>query len=106
MTSISGDATVSACAGDVSVTTVSGKQFVSCDANRASVSVVSGKAHVEGACEEWEINSVSGGVELIAPSPAQQDSAQHGQRQCPRDAAERYPRICRRYEQHERANRQ
>ena len=65
VTSISGDATVSACAGDVSVTTVSGKQFVSCDANRASVSVVSGKAHVEGACEEWEINSVSGGVELI-----------------------------------------
>ena len=47
------------------MTTVSGKQFVSCDANRASVSVVSGKAHVEGACEEWEINSVSGGVELI-----------------------------------------
>ena len=65
VTSISGDATVSACAGDISVTTVSGKQFVSCDANRASVSVVSGKAHVEGACEEWEINSVSGGVELI-----------------------------------------
>ena len=65
VTSISGDATVSACAGDVSVTTVSGKQFVSCDANRTSVSVVSGKAHVEGACEEWEINSVSGGVELI-----------------------------------------
>ncbi len=65
VTSISGDATVSACAGDVSVTTVSGKQFVSCDANRASVSVVSGKAHVEGACEEWEINSVSGGVELM-----------------------------------------
>ena len=65
VTSISGDATVSACAGDVSVTTVSGKQFVSCDANRASVSVVSGKAHVEGACEEWEINSVSGGIELI-----------------------------------------
>ena len=65
VTSISGDATVSACAGDVSVTTVSGKQFVSCDANRASVSVVSGKAHVEGACEEWEINSVSGSVELI-----------------------------------------
>ena len=65
VTSISGDATVSACAGDVSVTTVSGKQFVSCDANKANISVVSGKAHIEGACEEWEVNSVSSNVELI-----------------------------------------
>ena len=65
VTSISGDATVSACAGDVSVTTVSGKQFVSCDANKANISVVSGKAHIEGACEEWEVNSVSSNVELV-----------------------------------------
>lgn len=65
VTSISGDATVSACAGDVSVTTVSGKQFVSCDANKANISVVSGKVHIEGACEEWEVNSVSSNVELI-----------------------------------------
>ena len=65
VTSISGDATVSVCAGDVSVTTVSGKQFVSCDANKANISVVSGKAHIEGACEEWEVNSVSSNVELI-----------------------------------------
>ena len=65
VTSISGDATVSACAGDVSVTTVSGKQFVSCDANKANISVVSGKTHIEGACEEWEVNSVSSNVELI-----------------------------------------
>ena len=65
VTSISGDATVSCCAEDVSVTTVSGKQFVSCDANKANISVVSGKAHVEGACEEWEVNSVSSNIELI-----------------------------------------
>ena len=65
VTTISGGATVSACAGDVVVSTVSGRQFVSCDANRADLSVVSGKVHAEGASEEWEINSVSGDVEVL-----------------------------------------
>ena len=65
ITTISGSATVSACAGDVVVNTVSGRQFVSCDANRADLSVVSGRIHAEGASEEWEINSVSGDVEVL-----------------------------------------
>ena len=65
VTTISGGATVSACAGDVVVSTVSGKQFVSCDANRADLNVVSGKIHAEGASEEWEISSVSGDVEVL-----------------------------------------
>ena len=65
VTTISGSATVSACAGDVVVNTVSGRQFVSCDANRADLSVVSGRIHAEGASEEWEINSVSGDVEVL-----------------------------------------
>ena len=65
VTTVSGHATVSACAGDVSVTTVSGDQFISCDAGRVDVNVVSGKVHVEGACEQWEIDSVSGDVELL-----------------------------------------
>ena len=65
VTTISGRATVSACAGDVVVNTVSGRQFVSCDANRADLSVVSGRIHAEGASEEWEINSVSGDIEVL-----------------------------------------
>ena len=65
VTTISGGATVSACAGDVVVNTVSGRQFVSCDANRTDLSVVSGRIHAEGASEEWEINSVSGDVEVL-----------------------------------------
>ena len=65
VTTISGSATVSACAGDVVVNTVSGRQFVSCDANRTDLSVVSGRIHAEGASEEWEINSVSGDVEVL-----------------------------------------
>lgn len=62
---VSGSATVSACAGDIAVTTVSGDQFISCDASGVDVSVVSGKVHIEGACDEWEINSVSGDVEML-----------------------------------------
>ncbi|MDO5378996.1 MAG: DUF4097 family beta strand repeat-containing protein, partial [Clostridia bacterium] len=62
---VSGDATVSACAEQVKVTTVSGDQFVSCDTGRVEVNVVSGDVHVEGACDEWEIGSVSGEAELI-----------------------------------------
>ena len=65
VTTISGGATVSACAGDVVVSTVSGRQFVSCDANRVDLNVVSGKVHAEGASEEWEISSVSGDVEVL-----------------------------------------
>ena len=65
VTTISGGATVSACAGDVVVSTVSGKQFVSCDANRTDLNVVSGKIHAEGASEEWEISSVSGDAEVL-----------------------------------------
>lgn len=65
VTTVSGSATVSACAGDVKVVTVSGNQFVSCDAGKVDVSVVSGKVHIEGACEEWEANSVSGDVEML-----------------------------------------
>ena len=65
VTTISGGATVSACAGDVVVSTVSGKQFVSCDANRADLNVVSGKIHAEGASEEWEISSISGDAEVL-----------------------------------------
>ena len=65
VTTISGSATVSACAGDVVVSTVSGRQFVSCDANRVDLNVVSGKVHAEGASEEWEISSVSGDVEVL-----------------------------------------
>lgn len=71
VTTVSGSATVSACADDVAVTTVSGDQFISCDALKADVNVVSGKVHAEGACEEWEISAVSGDVEMrcaIAPT--------------------------------------
>lgn len=62
---VSGDVTVSACAGDVEVSTVSGDQFISCDANKVDVNTVSGDAHVEGACDEWCADSVSGEVELL-----------------------------------------
>ncbi len=65
VTTISGGAAVSACAGDVVVSTVSGRQFISCDANRVDLNVVSGKVHAEGASEEWEISSVSGDVEVL-----------------------------------------
>ena len=65
VTTVSGHATVSACAEDVAVTTVSGDQFISCDALKVDVNVVSGKVHAEGACEEWEISAVSGDVEML-----------------------------------------
>ena len=65
VTTVSGHATVSACADDVAVTTVSGDQFISCDALKVDVNVVSGKVHAEGACEEWEISAVSGDVEML-----------------------------------------
>ena len=62
---VSGDVTVSACAGDVAVSTVSGDQFISCDANKVDVNTVSGDAHVEGACDEWCADAVSGDIELL-----------------------------------------
>ncbi|MBQ8620095.1 MAG: DUF4097 family beta strand repeat protein [Clostridia bacterium] len=81
VTTVSGHATVSACADTVAVTTVSGGQFVSCDAHKVDVNVVSGKVHVEGACDEWEVSSVSGEVELlctVAPTKKVQISSVHG----------------------------
>ena len=65
VTTVSGRAAVSACAGDVSATTVSGSLFVSCDADRVDVNTVSGETHIEGACAQWEVDSVSGDVELL-----------------------------------------
>ena len=65
VTTVSGDVTVSACAGDVAVNTVSGDQFVSCDASRVDANCVSGDIHIEGACDEWEVSTVSGDAELI-----------------------------------------
>ena len=62
---VSGDVTVSACAGDVEVSTISGDQFISCDANKVDVNTVSGDAHVEGACDEWCADAVSGDIELL-----------------------------------------
>ena len=65
VTTVSGHATVSACADDIAVTTVSGNQFISCDAHKVDVNAVSGGVHVEGACDEWEVEAVSGDVELL-----------------------------------------
>ena len=65
VSTVSGDVTVSACAGDVSVSTVSGDQFISCDAGGVSVNTVSGDTHIEGACDEWEISTVSGDAKLV-----------------------------------------
>ncbi|MBQ4264774.1 MAG: DUF4097 family beta strand repeat protein [Clostridia bacterium] len=81
VTTVSGRATVSACADTIEVTTVSGGQFISCDAHKVDVNVVSGKVHVEGACDEWEVSSVSGEVELlctVAPTKKVQISSVHG----------------------------
>ena len=81
VTTVSGHATVSACADTIEVTTVSGGQFISCDAHKVDVNVVSGKVHVEGACDEWEVSSVSGDVELlctVAPTKKVQISSVHG----------------------------
>ena len=81
VTTVSGHATVSACADTIEVTTVSGGQFISCDAHKVDVNVVSGKVHVEGACDEWEISSVSGETELlctVAPTKKVQISSVHG----------------------------
>ena len=81
VTTVSGCATVSACADDVKVTTVSGHQFISCDAHKVDVNVVSGRVHVEGACDEWEVNSVSSEVELlctVAPTKKIEIGSMHG----------------------------
>ena len=81
VTTVSGHATVSACADTVAVTTVSGGQFISCDAHKVDVNAVSGKVHVEGACDEWEISSVSGEADLlctVAPTKKVQISSVHG----------------------------
>ncbi|MBQ7053215.1 MAG: DUF4097 family beta strand repeat protein [Clostridia bacterium] len=81
VTTVSGCATVSACADDVKVTTVSGHQFISCDAHKVDVNVVSGRVHVEGACDEWEVNSVSSEVELlctVVPAKKIEIGSMHG----------------------------
>lgn len=81
VTTVSGHATVSACADTVAVTTVSGGQFISCDAHKVDVNVVSGRVHVEGACDEWEVSAVSSDVELlctVAPTKKVQISSVHG----------------------------
>ena len=65
VSTVSGDVTVSVCAGDVSVNTVSGEQFISCDAGGVNVNTVSGDTHIEGACDEWEICTVSGDARLV-----------------------------------------
>lgn len=81
VTTVSGHATVSACADTIAVTTVSGGQFISCDAHKVDVNVVSGKVHVEGACDEWEVSAVSSTVELlctVAPTKKVQISSVHG----------------------------
>ena len=80
VTTVSGHATVSACADDIAVTTVSGNQFISCDAHKVDVNVVSGSVHVEGACDEWEVEAVSSDVELlctVAPTKKVQISSVH-----------------------------
>ena len=64
VTTVSGRASVSACADLVAVTTVSGGQYISCDAHKVDVNVVSGKVHAEGACDEWEVSVVSGDAHL------------------------------------------
>lgn len=81
VTTVSGHATVSACADTIGVTTVSGSQFISCDAHKVDVNVVSGRVHVEGACDEWEVSAVSSDVELlctVAPTKKVQISSVHG----------------------------
>ncbi|MBP3524504.1 MAG: DUF4097 family beta strand repeat protein [Clostridia bacterium] len=81
VTTVSGHATVSACADTIGVTTVSGGQFISCDAHKVDVNVVSGRVHVEGACDEWEVSAVSSDVELlctVAPTKKVQISSVHG----------------------------
>ena len=62
---VSGALTLSACVGDAAAKTVSGDLFVSCDAARLNADTVSGKLHAEGASDIWEINSVSGLVEVL-----------------------------------------
>ena len=81
VTTVSGHATVSAQVDAIAVTTVSGGQFIACDAHKADVNVVSGRVHAEGACDEWEISSVSGEVEIlctVAPTKKVQISSVHG----------------------------
>ena len=62
---VSGNVNVSACAEDVKVNTVSGDLFISCDAQKVSAASVSGRIYAEGACDIWDVDSVSGSVELV-----------------------------------------
>ena len=65
ISTVSGDIAVSACAQNIAVKSVTGSLFVSCDASRVDADTVSGKTHIEGACDTWEVNAVSGAVELL-----------------------------------------
>ena len=67
--SISGSVTVSAMAEEISAQSVSGDVFISCDAVSVKGDVVSGKLHIEGACDEWDVNAVSGRAELVCTVP-------------------------------------
>lgn len=62
---VSGGVNVSACAEDVKASTVSGDLFISCDAQTVNAASVSGRIHAEGACDVWDVDSVSGSVELV-----------------------------------------
>ena len=65
VTTVSGHATISACAETIDVSTVSGGQFLSCDANKVDVNAVSGEVHAEGASDEWSVSAVSSDVTLL-----------------------------------------
>lgn len=62
---VSGSVTVSAVAQAVEADSVSGEVFISCDAASVKGDVVSGKLHIEGACDNWDVDAVSGSAELI-----------------------------------------
>ena len=63
--SISGNVTISAMAQAIDAKSVSGNVFISCDAASVKGDVVSGRLHIEGACDTWDVNTVSGSAELI-----------------------------------------
>ena len=62
---ISGCITISALAQEIKAKSVSGDVFLSCDAVSVKGDVVSGKLHIEGACDDLDVNAVSGSAELI-----------------------------------------
>ncbi len=69
VTTVSGPVTISACADTIGAKTVSGSIFISCDAVKTDADSVSGRIHIEGACDTWEVNTVSGEAELLCTVP-------------------------------------